>query len=75
MLMTNLISFLPCSPISLTLHDLSESLPQCDWAKDETICSVKPIWLPSDSGFVVTHPGLFEIHFIMVYKGGVGLAS
>lgn len=73
--MTNLISFLPCSPIRVTLHDLSEALPQCDWAKDETICSVKPIWLHSDSGFVITHPGLVEIHFIMAHKEGVWLAS
>lgn len=71
--MTNLISFLPCSPISLTPHDLSKSLPQCDWTRDETICSAKPIWLPSDSGFVIAHPRLFEINFIMVYKEGVWL--
>lgn len=74
-LMANLISFLPWSPILRKLHDLSDSLPQCDWAKDETICSLKPIWLHSDSGFIIIHPGLVEIHFRVVYREGVWLVS
>lgn len=67
-LTTNLISILLPSPVSLTLHDWSGPLPQCDWARNKIICSAKPSWLPSDSGFVITHPGLVEANFNMIYK-------
>jgi hypothetical protein len=39
--MANLMSCLPWSPISVALHDLSESLPQCDQARGKAICSAK----------------------------------
>lgn len=72
-LMANLISCLPWSPISVTLCDLSVSQPQCDQARDKAICSARPVWFPSDSGFTVTHLGSIQLYFITVWRQDVWL--